>query len=64
MGPGLLSGGPSASLSFPSLFYSLAMLYDSASFEPHKSSLRKQSAGEKEKRGVRLREGGEPKGRS
>lgn len=57
-GPGLLSGGPSAGLSFPSLFYSLAMLYDSASSEPHKSSLRKEPAGEKEKKGERLREGG------
>lgn len=50
-GPGLLSGGPSAGLSFPSLFYSLAMLYDSASSEPHKSSLRKETAGEREKKG-------------
>lgn len=58
---GLLSGGPSASLSFPSLFYSLAMLYDSASSEPDKSSLRKETAGEKEKKGARLREGGKAK---
>lgn len=44
-GPGLLSGGPSAAgLSFPSPFYSLAMLYDSASSEPHKSSPRKEAA--------------------
>lgn len=57
-GPSLLSREPSAGLSFPSLFYSLAMLYDSASSEPHKSSLRKETAGEKEKKGVRLREGG------
>lgn len=44
-GAGLLSGGPSAAgLSFPSPFYSLAMLYDSASSEPHKSSPRKEAA--------------------
>lgn len=62
-GPGLLSGGPSAGLSFPSPFYSLAMLYDSASSEPHKSSPRKETAGEKEKKGVRLRDGRDGEGR-
>lgn len=62
-GPGLLSGGPSAGLSFPSPFYSLAMLYDSASSEPHKSSPRKETAGEKEKKGVRPRDGRDGEGR-
>lgn len=57
-GPGLLSGGTSAGLSFPSLFYSLAMLYDSASSEPHKSSLRKETAGEREKKGSETKGGG------
>lgn len=57
-GPGLLSGGPSAGLSFPSLFYSLAMLYDSASSEPHKSSLRKETAGWREKKGSETKGGG------
>lgn len=60
-GPGLLSGGPSAGLSFPSLFYSLAMLYDSASSEPHKSSLRKETAGEREKKGSETEGGGKSK---
>lgn len=55
--PGLLSGGPSAGLSFPSLFYSLAMLYDSASSEPHKSSPRKET-GEREKKGSETEGGG------
>ncbi|KAK5871664.1 hypothetical protein PBY51_004529 [Eleginops maclovinus] len=57
-GPGLLSGGPSAGLSFPSLFYSLAMLYDSASSEPHKSSLRKETAGERQRKGSETEGGG------
>lgn len=61
-GPGLLSGGPSAGLSFPSLFYSLAMLYDSASSEPHKSSLRKEAAGEREKKGSETEGGGKKQG--
>ncbi|KAJ8005795.1 hypothetical protein DPEC_G00121590 [Dallia pectoralis] len=43
-GPGLFSGEPSAGLGFPSPFYSLAMLYDSASSGPHKGSLRKHAA--------------------